>query len=211
MSAPSETPEQLAYRKACSQLPSPAPQAETDLLWLRFLIDSFKKWKDPRIFDALSWKPRADGLVAARRYAFGEIGVAAFLDATQSEFGDSYLDLLVRSGIISAVPWDQYRELEAELQLETLKAYTAVRDSNPTRDDSCGDIGRAASVMFFRYMDSVHGLLGLPPVSAMADGWTTWSEPEAEVLASGKFSEYAIRDQTERDHYSDLRSGKSGA
>lgn len=204
-----ENERQRAYRQRCQAIQDPQPVDDrVKLADVRYRIDCYLAG-DPEglcVFNCLSWAPRHAGLMLARDYVTGKTTAPAFIAQTKADFGDAYVSALLSAGVLrGAPPEPDYGDLEAELHLETLKAYSSLVDPEPIPEEECGRLARPASVMCFRYLDVFHELVGLPLVSELPrTDWTVWSEEERDVLESSAFDEFAIADRTERRKYEAL-------
>lgn len=204
-----ENERQRAYRQRCQAIADPQPVDDrVKLAHVRYRIDCYLAG-DPEglcIFNCLSWWPRHAGLMLARDYVTGQTTAPAFIAQTKADFGDAYVSALLTAGVLRGPPPEpDYGDLEDELHLETLKAYSSLIDPEPIPEEECGRLARPAAVMCFRYLDTFHELVGLPLVSELPRRhWTPWSGDERDVIEAGGFDEFAIVDAAERRAYQAL-------
>lgn len=174
-------------------------QTETDGHYRWLLLERHRRHGDPAVFALLMKGPREAGAAAMYRYIRGQISALELVEQTKVETGDAYVAALQAAGLCGDMPQPEYGVLAHECHLEILKAYSDLQGLDPEDAQTCDQVAWRGSTTWFRFAESLHALLGLPPISSLRDVPYLLSPIERTILEGGDFSAYAIRDREERE------------
>lgn len=196
----SATAKELAdeYRSRLCACGEDLTQQDCDRERLRYLERLYAETRDPTLLGVYMAKPREAGLTLIFRYIRGEITAAQLVSETKKQTSLEYIVALQAAGIIGELPRPKYDETVAELDLEMLKAYMPLAGADPALRSTCEAVAVAASTVWFRFVEQLHAMFGLPRVSELRNSVAKLSHLEDEVLDLDDFSAYAVTDPEDR-------------
>ena len=202
------------YRSRLCACSPTLTQEDTNRERLWYLERLYAETGDPTVFGAYMVKPREAGLALIFRFVRQEITAPQLVAETKKQTSLEYVVSLQAAGLAGELPRPKYDETVAELDLEMLKAYTPMSGLDPALTSTCEAIAVAASTIWFRFVEQLHAMLGLPRVSELRHSVPKLSHLEDQVLDLDDFSAYAVTDPGERSKLQvilgKVREGASG-
>lgn len=184
------------YQKRAEEIDPLREPERVQLLWLWYLRERWHNDEKPSIFEFLQHQPKNSGLAKFCAYAEGELTDRELFDVVH-ETANRYVEILFNAGLLSEdLRGDpEYLAMMEEVALEAVKACRPLRGT--AKLDECV-VDPEAPTIWWRFVDQLHFMAGLPRVRAIREVMPTMTDGERALLDSDDFAGYALTDR-ERD------------